>query len=118
MSGDFDFFKRLNEQMAEQDKSRAKEQVLLRIRERMQGVRPDFCATVMDDRWSDHVTPEAFGYLADEEAEALEKLGGTEAACEGANVVIREFVLYLCECYEIKPDELGDVYNETWLRHD
>lgn len=119
---DFEFFKSLNAQMAEQDKHKAKELVLGRIRERLAALRGDmekgFCATVLDDRWSDHVTPEAFGYLTEEEAEALETLDGEQAVAEGSCVVLREFVLYLCECYEITPSEVAEARNEIWLRHD
>lgn len=121
MSGDFDFFKRLNAQMRDQDEHKAKERTLQIIQERLRKLRGDtengFCATVLDDRWSDHVTPEAFGYLTDEEAEALEKLGG-EAVADGTTVVLREFVLYLCECYEITPKEVAENRNEIWHRVD
>lgn len=102
--------------------SESKEAVLAKITERLRD--HDFCGTILDDRWTDHVSTEAAIYLSDEEVVALESLVSESVhvhrwtqeqamIAEGAYAVLREFVQYLCRLYDVKPEDLRETHNES-----
>ena len=68
----------------------------------------DFCGEVLDDAWADAVTPRAVEYLTSQEITELEAGANdpAEAVNEGASVVLRAFVIYLCRQYGVGTNDL------------
>lgn len=109
-----DFLQQTTDQLKRQRTKQAEERILVGIAARLEGY--DFTAEILDDRWGDHIIANAHHYLNEDEVAALEALvPEDEENClidrlamiaEGAHKVLREFVMYLCDMYEIKPEEL------------
>jgi hypothetical protein len=90
---------------------KSKSEILKAIEERLKG--HDFTGEVMDDRFCDHVQPEAWAYLTEEETEALRKMeaeGDEQAMFEAMSVIVMAFVSWLHRGWvsgeEEKPQEV------------
>lgn len=96
------------------DRSRKIKEILGNLHHRM--ANNDFIGQILDDRWVDHVCPEAYDYLAEEEIEALQALYVEDDLAddevpphgEACNVVLKAFVIHLAKTYGVRPIDLED----------
>lgn len=95
------------------NKIQARREILARIAQRL--LCHNFSGESLDDCWVDHVSGggEALDYLTNEEIKALEATTTEDeentnaAACDGEQVVLHEFVIFLCNQYEVTSEELA-----------